>query len=295
MMSLQQLVDGSRAFIMDCKEASCGHILFDDPIIPEELLKCSEQLMFSIDMTTDSLMFLIENKQVWDATILLRSVLDGSARFCYLLSAKTRQDEDLRLHEFSKLLPRAEMGGIEQPVSGMIKSPFYKGTDSSKDSVLDPIKAVVDQMKPQDGEGKQMRELRTRWDFFHLSKRLCKDDKNPTWKDFAPLFEYRYAMSNQLVHKTDTGCGQILERYRREPSYRSISDLAHSSTLLVSACFLTYVRLVTLLERENMDFKVLGSVLLKYEYLFNGAQEIEDAFVLAYKRNEERNQLAKGK
>ena len=114
MMSLQQLVDGSRAFIMDCKEASCGHILFDDPIIPEELLKCSEQLMFSIDMTTDSLMFLIENKQVWDATILLRSVLDGSARFCYLLSAKTRQDEDLRLHEFSKLLPRAEMGGIEQ-------------------------------------------------------------------------------------------------------------------------------------------------------------------------------------
>lgn len=295
MMSLQQLVDELRAFIMDCMDVSCGHMLSDKPIIPEGLLKCIEQLTFSINMTTDSLLFLIEHKQVWDATILLRSALDGSARFCYLLSAKTRQDEELRLHEFCELLPRAEMGGIEQPVTGMIKSPFYKGTDSFQDPVLDPIKAVVDQMKPQDGEGKLMRELKTRWDFFHLSKKLCKNDENPAWKDFAPLFEYRYAMSNQLVHKTDTGCGQILERYRREPSYRSISDLAHSSTLLVSACFLTYVRLVTLLERENMDFKVLGSVLLKHEYLFNGAQEIEDAFVLAYKRNEERNQLAKGK
>ena len=293
MMSLQQLVDESRAFIMDCMDVSCGHMLSDKPIIPEGLLKCIEQLTFSINMTTDSLLFLIEHKQVWDATILLRSALDGSARFCYLLSAKTRQDEELRLHEFCELLPRAEMGGIEQPVSGMIKSPFYKGTDADQDPVLDPIKAIVDQMKPQDGEGKQMRELKTRWDFFHLSKKLCKDDENLMWKDFAPLFEYRYAMSNQLVHKTDTGCGQILERCRRNPLYRSISDLAHSSTLLVSACFSTYVRIATLLKRANADVKVLGPVFLKYENFFNGAQEIEDAFVLEYQKDQEQNKATK--
>ncbi len=295
MMSQQQLVDESRAFIMECMDVSCGHMLSGKTIIPEGLLKCIEQLTFSINMTTDSLVLLIEHKQVWDATILLRSVLDGSARLCYLLSAKTRQDEEMRLHEFCELLPRAEMGGIEQPVVGMIKSPFYTGTNSVQDPVLDPIKAIVDQMKPQDGEGKLMHELKTRWGFFHLSKKLCKDGENTTWKDFAPLFEYRYAMSNLLVHKTDTGCGQILERYRREPSYRSISDLSHSSTLLTSACFLAYVRLAALLKRENMDLKVLGSLLLKYKYCFDGLQEIEDAFVLAYKRNEERNHPIRGR
>lgn len=293
MMSLQQLVDESRAFILDCMDVYCGHVLSDKTIIPEGLLTCIEQLMFSINMTTESLLLLTEHKQVWDATILLRSVLDGSVRVCYLLSAKTRQDEDMRLHEFCKLLPRAEMGGIEQPVSGMIKSPFYKGTDADQDPVLDPIKAIVDQMKPQDGEGKQMRELKTRWGFFHLSKKLCKDDENLMWKDFAPLFEYRYAMSNQLVHKTDTGCGQILERCRRNPLYRSISDLAHSSTLLVSACFSTYVRIATLLKRANADVKVLGPVFLKYENFFNGAQEIEDAFVLEYQKDQEQNKATK--
>lgn len=293
MMSLRQLVDGARAFIKDCTDVYCGHVLSDKTIIPGRLLTCVEQLMFSINMTTDSLLLLTEEKQVWDATILLRSVLDGSVRVCYLLSAKTLQDEDMRLNEFCKLLPRAEMGGIEQPVSGMIKSPFYKGTDADQDPVLDPIKAIVDQMKPQDGEGKPMRELKIRWDFFHLSKKLCKDDENLTWKDFAPLFEYRYAMSNQLVHKTDTGCGQILERCRRNPLYRSISDLAHSSTLLVSACFSTYVRIATLLKRANADVKVLGPVFLKYENFFNGAQEIEDAFVLEYQKDQEQNKATK--
>jgi hypothetical protein len=118
-------------------------------------------------------------------------------------------------------------------------------------------------------------------------------DENLMWKDFAPLFEYRYAMSNQLVHKTDTGCGQILERCRRNPLYRSISDLAHSSTLLVSACFSTYVRIATLLKRANADVKVLGPVFLKYENFFNGAQEIEDAFVLEYQKDQEQNKATK--
>lgn len=293
MMSLQQLVDGARAFIKDCKYVSRGYMLPDKTIIPAGLLTCIGQLMFSINMTTDSLVLLTELKQVWDATILLRSVLDGSVRVCYLLSAKTRQDEDMCLHEFCNLLPRAELGGIEQPVSGMIKSPFYKGTDGDLDPVLDPIKTIVDQMKPHDGEGKQMRELKTRWDFFHLSKKLCKNGANLTWKDFAPLFEYRYAMSNQLVHKTDTGCGQILERCRRDPLYRSISDLAHSSTLLVSACFSTYVRMATLLKRENADVTVFGPVFLEYEDFFNGAQEIEAAFVVEYQKDQERNNTTK--
>ncbi len=289
MMSLQQLVDESRAFILSCMEVYCRHMLPGKTMIPEGLLTCIEQLMFSINMTTESLMILIEHKRIWDATILLRSILDGSVRFCYLLSAKTQQDEDLRLHEFCSLLPRAEMGGIEQPVYGMIASPFYKGTDSDQDPVLDPIKAIVDQMKPQVGEGKQMRELKTRWNFFRLSKKLCNDGENPMWKDFAPLFEYRYAMSNQLVHKTDTGCGQILERCRRNPSYRLISHLAHSSTLLVSACFSTYVRIATFLKREKADVKVFGPVFLKHENFFHEAQEVENAFVLEYQKDQEQN------
>ena len=289
MMELQDLVDGSRAFINDCHEETRVQLQRVPNELSKDLFDCIEQLMFAVNMTTDSLVLLVELKRVWDATILLRSLLDGSARICYLLSSSTKEKEKARLHEFRKLLPKAEMGGLEQPVSGMINSPFYGGSNGGQDPILDPIKLLVDQMKPLAGEGKKLREVKARWNFFYLSNKLCEEDANLTWKDFAPIFGYRYAMSNQLVHKTDTGCGQILERSRREPLYRSISDLAHSSSVLVSACFLTYVRVVTLLKREKADSWALGSVLMKYEDFFNGTQEIEDAFVLAYKRSEEQN------
>lgn len=276
MMSVQEFVDGARAFIKDCMDASRRQVLSCENLIPKKLFSCLEELMFSVNMTTDSAILLIENLRVWDATILLRSVLDGAARICYLLSAKTDAEEAARLHEFQDLLPRAEMGGLDKPLTGMINSRYYTGNDWQRDPILDPIKDVVEDLKPGAGEGQMLRELKGRWNFFRLSLNLRECCSS--WSGFAPLFEYRYALSNQLVHKTDTGCGQVLERFLREPSYRSISNLAHSESVLITLCFATYIRVVMLSERERADVRAFGDVLKKNQSLFTCGDEIEKAF-----------------
>ena len=283
MMTLHELVDGARAFLKDCMQVSRRQILTVENRISDKLFKCLERMMFSINGTTDSAILLIEEGRVWDSSILLRSVLDGTARVCYLLSAKNSGDEESRLHEFVDLLPKTEMGGLEQPLSGMIKSHYYMGTESSPDPILDPIKSVVDELKPADDEGRVLRDVKARWNFFRISGIL--KDEFPLWMDFAPLFEYRYALCNQLVHKTDTGCGQVLERHLREPAYRDLSIMAHAETVLTSLCFTTYVRMFALSKRQCADTESFEAVLVKHRRYFEQAQEIEDAFVIECRKH----------
>lgn len=276
MMSVRDLVDGTHAFIKDCMGVSYAHMGSAKGIISRKLLMCLEEMLLSVNMTTDSAIYLIERSRVWDATILLRSVLDGSARICYLLSAKTDKEEAVRLHEFQDLLPRAEMGGIDKPLSGMINSNYYTGNAVMRDPILDPIKDIVEGLKPGPGEGQEMRELKGRWNFFRLSAVL--KNECAMWSDFAPLFEYRYALPNQLVHKTDTGCGQVFERSLREPAYRDLSDLAHSESVLIALCLAMCSRLHTLSARVGANVHDFGPVLRKHQSLFEGGGKIEKAF-----------------
>lgn len=281
-MTLQELVDGTRAFIKDCMNASRGQVLSTKIIIHRELLECLERLMLSINGTTDSAILLIEEGCVWDSSILLRSVLDGTARCCYLLCAKSPDEEQQRLREFKDLLPKAEMGGLDQPLTGMIHSRYYKGTESAKDPILDPIKSMVDSMKPGEGEGKSLREIKARWNFFKISNVL--KEGFPLWKTFTPLFEFRYAIANQLIHKTDMGSRQVMIRYLCEPAYRELSDMAHAETILIALCYTTYVRLVALSTRQNADLSSFEAVWRDHWKFFGEAQSVEDAYIAELKK-----------
>ena len=280
-MTLQELVDGTRAFIKDCMDASRGQVLSTKMIIPANLLKCIVRLMFSINGTTDSAILLIEEGCVWDSSLLLRSVLDGTARACYLVLSKTQEEEQRRLYEFKDLLPKAEMGGLDQPLAEMMHSPYYKGTEFEEDPVLDPIRSMVDSMKPGEGEGKLLREVKARWNFFKISNVLKED--YPLWKTLAPVFEFRYAIANQLIHKTDMGSRQVLIRYMCEPDYRELSDMAHAVTVLMALCHATLARLVALSVRQNADLESFEVVRQKHKNFFKDAQVVEDAYIAELK------------
>ena len=281
-MTLQELVYGTRAFIKDCMEASRGQVLSAKMIIPANLLDCLVRLMFSINGTTDSAILLIEEGCAWDSSLLLRSVLDGTARACYLVLSKTQEEEQRRLYEFKDLLPKTEMGGLDQPLAGMMHSQYYKGTEFEEDPVLDPIRSMVDSMKPGEGEGKLLREVKARWNFFKISNVLKED--YPLWKTFAPLFEFRYAIANQLMHKTDMGSRQVLIRYLCEPAYRELSDMAHAETILIALCYTTYVRLMALSARQDADLSSFEVVWRDHRKFFGDAQSVEDAYVAELKK-----------
>ena len=285
METVETIISMARIFMRDCADVSRAHLLdARDIATTKGLFPLIHAMMMSINLTSDSLLILVEKGRVWDATILLRSVIEGTAKFCYLLTAPSLDEEENRIREFREIFPKKEMGALEQCVTAMKRSGFYHGDSDEGDVSVDPLHKVIHEIKTQEGESLKNREINVKWKFQNLSKALRNEC--PVWSGLADLWEYRYSMSNALVHKTDSGCGEIAERADRNSDYRRISDLAHASSLLLGNCMLFYTRFSVLSNRIAGNDKTLAGVIVRNRCLFEAAENIEQMFVEAYHRNE---------
>ena len=104
-----ELVGRARRFCVDCTQSiKPTYDQIKDSFKDYPLVVTVGSLIDSLDWTTENILFLLENNRLWDAPILLRSVIDGSAKCAYLLSAPSVEEENRRLKEFVKILPQKE-------------------------------------------------------------------------------------------------------------------------------------------------------------------------------------------
>lgn len=278
-MDVQQIGEMARSFVKDSSCAVRELILkFGNNTLLDGLDECVHELMVANNETTESAFILLEHNKVWDATILLRTIIDGTAKLCYLLTARDFDEERRRMHEFRDLVPRREMGAIFQRVLAMKRSPFHRGGAMGSDPVIDPLYRQSDRDRPKDGEGRFYGDIMKKWEFIRISSLLRKDC--PEWGNLADLWEYRYAMSNTLVHKSDNGCGQIVERKDREMNYRTLSDLAHAASLFMDISMLFHTRGVVLSRRLNVPTASLVGVLDAHKFFFDQVQEVCEKFAM---------------
>ena len=285
METIASLITLARTFMDDCADESRGCLLnARDIVTTKELFPLIHEMMMSINLTSDSLLILVEKNRIWDATILLRSVIEGTAKFCYLLTAPSLDEEEARIKEFREILPQKEMGALEQCVAAMKRSGFYRDNSGKGDVCIDPLGKVINETKTKEGDSSKNKEINKKWRFQELSKVLRNEC--PVWSGLADLWEYRYSMSNALVHKTDSGCGEISERADRNPEYRRISDLAHASSLLLANCMLFYTRFSILSNRIAGKDVTIAGVITKNQRFFEVVEGVEQMFEEAYYRNE---------
>ena len=272
--SINDLVVMARNFMNDCANVSYSHLLSARNIeVTKYLFKTVHNMMLSINLTSDSILLLLSKNRTWDASILLRSVIEGTARLCYMLVPSSPDEEIVRINEFSELLPRKELGSLEQRVAKIMKGAFYQGEGGV---CFGPIKKVIDDQKTKGGEGSRIREVSKKWEFWSVTKTLRNECT--LWSEMADWWEYRYAMSNSLVHKTDTGCGEIAERADRNSKHREISDLSHTASLVIDNCMLCYARFAILSRRIKGDDTSLNDILIKNKRLFDVTGEIQQMF-----------------
>lgn len=276
MEKIHLLIDRARDFIKECV-AKSNQMIGDGAVpVSEELLSVASRLMYANNLSSDSAMLLVANGRVWDASILLRSVIEGTAKYCYILSAQSQEEEGNRINEYHSELPRREMGSIEQCVANMSRSGDTCEEDFANDPDIATLMKVVGAMKPKEGEGAALRQLQSSWDFFKLSNTLKKTC--PIWNAVAIQMEFRYAMCNALIHKTDTGCGEIADRMARNAPYRDLSELAHCATILTDICILLYLRTYMLTRRFNSQERSIESVIVNNKDFFMELENIKKDF-----------------
>lgn len=221
-------------------------------------------LMLSLDWTTDDIIFLLENNRYYDVPILFRSVLDGTARCLYLLSAPCKDEELKRFDEYLNVISKKEYASFEQPVANIRNS--LRSCATMENSIVDSLSAQIRQQKTGEGESRRVNEVAARWRFKELSNTLRKEC--PQWAASADSLELNYAMANPLVHKSGLGSRFLNEGINQIKTYYNSSAVTYAIPTLISSALLLFDRSLVFSKRFNLDSGPLWRIMGQYIYLF---------------------------
>ena len=266
-----ELVARTRRFCVDCTQSiKPTYDQIKDSFKDYQLVGTVGTLIDSLDCSTENILFLLENNRLCDAPILLRSVIDGSAKCVYLLSAPSVEEENRRLEEFVNILPQKEWASFEQPAHNM-KYNFFGS--NYKSPIFDFFHQIVQREKTRPGEGKLIKEVDARWRFWNLTQALRREC--PQWAEGADLFEFYYAFSNPLVHKSALGCQRLFEEAKLINGQYGTSIIGYASPILALNVWLLYCRLFLFARKVGLDVQPLMDVMQNSRDLFDKFAAIE--------------------
>ncbi len=256
MSAVKDLIKSARQLISDYADAAspqlsqCAGFLQSN-----KRAQTATKLYMSSAMTTDSIIILIEHGLIWDAISLFRSLLEGAARFFYLLSAPTEVEEIKRFHEFEEVLSDKAMMSLEQPVGKMKKGHLYKHdkTDAYLDRIDVNVKKVAQEIS------KEAVEVKGKWRFGNLSPALRSEC--PEWAVMADQWDLRYATANFAIHKDGVIVGPDITHWMKAPSPDNPLVRVWAPSLLSFCVGLVRDRLVVLMRKFDLDCSVLRDVM----------------------------------
>lgn len=253
---MKEFIKSARQLISDYADAASPQLAqCGDFLQSHKRAQTATKLYVSSAMTTDSIIILIEHGLIWDAISLFRSLLEGSARYFYLLSTTTEEEEIKRFHEFEEVLSDKSMMSLEQRVANMKKGHLYK--HDKTDAYLDRLEVNVKEIAQEISD--EAAEVKRKWSFFNLSAALRSEC--PEWAVMADQWELRYATANFAIHKDGVIVGADITHWTREPSPDNPLVKVWAPSLLSFCVGLVRDRLVVLMRKFDLDRSVLIDVM----------------------------------
>jgi hypothetical protein len=189
--------------------------------------------------TSESALLLCAYGQLWDAEMLVRSVLEGTLKFSYLLQSPDAFA--VRHHEYTQDLFEIGLLKDHQRAASLLAAtsiPDAPDWQPIRDRLLpDAERERISQSLPS----AVRRELERRWGFTGLVGELERSDD--------PLFAgvggtaFAYAMASHIQHVDSIGSSIPLERDLREANRRESLQLAHHGRLVSDPLRFMFLRL----------------------------------------------------
>lgn len=269
MVDAAEFIKSARSYFDEQSQVFAAQYLkVKDQYETDERIQTIGRLVASLELTTKSIFLLAEKEYVWDLPILFRSVLEGSARALYLLSASSLEERERRWNEYENILLKAEMANCEQAVNGLAQT---SGEGTVDGEVFAIARKTIDKLKTGAGESGYMKGVKGRWSFETLSGIL--KNECPLWECSINEWKLRHATANSSVHKSSLGNKRALENYRslRDEDVPSIFMAAP----IVDGCIaLQFDRLLFFLKELELDVVTFFAVKFRHEDFFALMEEI---------------------
>ena len=218
------------AELADCRVLAMAQLLA--PLWKSDLIDVVKaQLLATLSTTclstTGSALHLIGIGRVWDASILQRSVMEGTIRFIYLLHGDGSFEE--RFDEFSSALEDIAWLRLTQKVQSFLDTLGDQKLDNGSQQTLESMRlsdsefGEISHKYPK----RKRRQIEDKWSFGKLLEYLASKDLLPS--QAAADFQLRYLKSSQSIHGNPLGLASFYERAHRPEPNRSWATYAHAA------------------------------------------------------------------
>ncbi len=208
------------------------------------------QLAVSCQLTSESSLILIGSNRLWDAEILIRSVLEGTLKFIFLC---TGDEKELaaRKNEYWEELPKIKALKRHQHICA-----FLATADDSSAKTWEILKELL--LKEEDLEAinrefsfKAKQQLQQKWSFSEMVKTLANSEI--MGYDSLMRLYFGYGMGSHLIHQDAEAVGLIWERSQSEPRRREALELAHGARGIRDLLTLAMVRALMIFKINQAD------------------------------------------
>ncbi|MDS1135978.1 DUF5677 domain-containing protein [Nitratireductor indicus] len=219
--------------------------------------------------SSESALLLVAYVQLWDAEILVRSVTEGSLKFCYLLQGRENFEE--RHRQYAHDLFQIGLFKDHKKAADLL-AVVPNPDDRIWKPIRDRLLSDTELTSIGDAFGSsQRRSLETKWGFTGLIGELARSGDQLT-KGFTG-FAHGYSMASHIHHADSIGTSLAIERDLRSTERRDKVLLAHSARLIsdILSCF--HLRLAVGYRFIQHDFDPVVSAaekIQKFRETFDG-------------------------
>ena len=215
--------------------APLGAYRLDDPNAAASV----RDLATAAARSAESAMLLCEYGQLWDAELAMRSTMEASLKFCYLLQAPHTFAERFReysqdLYDIGRLRDHGKISSFLSELSAASANELRPLTDR----LLDPADlAQVQARLPKPARA----AVEGRWGFTGMVGALDRS-KDDLFAGIAGM-AHNYSMASHVMHADPIGTSMPLERGHRTVEAHDASHAVHLARLVVDAVVCHRLRL----------------------------------------------------
>jgi hypothetical protein len=236
------------------------YIIEINPILP-----LIEFIIARIETVTS---LIIYNK-LWDAEIILRSVLETFIKLLFITTS-SEEEREKRIYEYWHSL--AEINSLTMSEQGKRNLKYFGNSELHKLAYLPLILSDENENALRDKWPRKKRhELEQKWSFSEMLKSISDSYNGQPMEMFLAL-THGYRMSSHVMHGDELGISIIIERENRAQEERDKANRGHFLRLISDCC--TYCAFVGC---ESMNFLGLQDkriVFLKSMENLNSIQDI---------------------
>jgi hypothetical protein len=222
------------------------------------------QLQTSCHATSESALILIANVRLWDADVIVRSVVEGTLKFVFL-TLGSDVDRKNKLSEFDNAF--ADIGQLKrharlQELLSVVENKDADEWRPFRDMLLSKERlAELQSQYPK----KVRHQLEHRWSFGEICHTLKRSGVQGI--DRFGHMMFNYGMSSHVAHQDIDGIGMVWDRNGRSEQRRSAIELAHGARLVSDIAVMNLLRAQALFKRcgfiEKSPIKGFGERLDK--------------------------------